>query len=162
VNRPVYAVLPDVASARRAADELAVAGIAPGRLRFLGARGASLAGLQEAGVLQKSDLLHALALGTYFGLLVGSALGLHLWFNPIGEHVFGPGALAAACAGGAAFGAWAASLVGVSTPNERLRRFEADFAAGRILLIAHVPPARAPMVRELLARQHHATVPALC
>ncbi len=65
-----------------------------------------------------------------------------------------PGTVAACTAGGALFGAWAASLVGVSAPNGRLRPFDAEFDAGRILLMADVPESRAGEIHELLARQH--------
>ena len=150
----MYVVLPDLASARRTADDMMSAGVPWRHLHFLGPRGAPLTGLHEASAFQKSDLPHALALGGYLGLLGGLALGIYLWLHPIGAHVFGAGTVAACTAGGALFGAWAASLVGVSAPNGRLRPFDAEFEAGRILLMADVPESRAGEIHELLARQH--------
>jgi hypothetical protein len=150
----LYVVLPDLPSARRTADDLMRAGVPWRHLHFLGPYGCPLTGLHEASAFQKSDLAHALSVGGYLGLLGGLGLGLYLWLNPIGAHVFGAGTVAACTAGGLLFGAWAASLVGVSAPNWRLRPFDAEFEAGRILLMADVPAARAGEIHELLALQH--------
>ena len=150
----LYVVLPDVASARRTCDDLMAAGIGWDDLHCLGPRGAPLAGLHEANALQKTDLAHALSVGGYLGLLGGLALGVYLWLHPIDVHTFGAATVAACAAGGALFGAWAASLVGISAPNWKLRPFDAEFAAGHILLMADVPADRAGDIHELLARRH--------
>ena len=150
----MYVVLPDVASARRTADDMMRAGVPWRHLHFLGPQGSTLTGLHEAGPLQKSDLAHALSVGGYLGLLGGLALGIYLWLHPIGPHVFGAGTVATCAAGGALFGAWAASLVGISAPNWRLRPFDAEFDAGRILLMADVPAAQEAEIHQLLAQRH--------
>jgi hypothetical protein len=154
----LYAVLPDLPSARHACDDLMAAGVAWSDLHCLGPRDAPLTGLHEAGPLQKTDVAHALSVGGYLGLLGGLALGVYLWLHPIGVHAFGAPTLAACAAGGALFGAWAASLVGISAPNCKLRPFDAEFAAGHILLMADVPAARAAEVRALLLQRHPATL----
>ena len=150
----LYVVLPDLPSARCTCDDLMGAGVAWADLHCLGPRDAPLTGLHEAGPLQKTDLAHALAVGGYLGLLGGLALGLYLWLHPIGAHTFGAPTVAACAAGGALFGTWAASLVGISAPNWKLRPFDAEFAAGHILLMADVPAARAGEVRQLLLQRH--------
>jgi hypothetical protein len=150
----LYVVLPDVASARRTCDDLMAAGIGWSDLHCLGPRGATLTGLHEASPLQKSDVAHALSVGGYLGLLGGLALGVYLWLHPIGVHSFGAATVAACAVGGALFGAWAASLVGISAPNWKLRPFDAEFDAGHILLMADVPCARAADIHDLLARRH--------
>jgi hypothetical protein len=150
----LYVVLPDLASAHRTADDLMRAGIEYRHLHFLGPRGAPLAGLHEASALQKTDLAHALAVGAYLGLLGGLALGVYLWLHPIGTYTFGAGTLLACAGGGTLFGAWASSLVGVSAPNWKLRGFDAEFAAGRILLMIDVPAAREAEIHGLLRRRH--------
>ena len=110
--------------------------------------------LHEATPWQKSDLTHALAVGAYLGLLGGLMLGLYLQAVPIGEHHFGLGTVLLATLGGGAFGAWSASLVGVSTPNWKLKGFDREFAAGKILLMLDIEPARAAEIHELLACRH--------
>jgi hypothetical protein len=150
----LYVVLPDLPSARDTADDLMRAGVDWKHLHFLGPRGVLLPGLHEAGALQKTDLAHALAVGAYLGLLGGLALGIYLWLHPIGVHEFGAGTLAACAAGGAIFGAWASSLVGISAPNWKLKPFDEEFAAGHILLMADVPAQRAGEIHQLLASRH--------
>lgn len=154
MRRRLYVVLPDLASARQTARDLQQAGVPYRRMHFLGPRGMPLEDLHEAGPLLKSDVKHALAVGAYLGLLCGLMLGLYLQSVPIGAYRFGAGTAVLATLGGAAFGAWCASLVGVSAPNWKLRCFDAEFAAGRILLVLDVEPSRTAGIHDLLARTH--------
>jgi len=39
-------------------------------------------------------------------------------------------------------------------PNSRLKQFERDIEAGRILLMVDVPPSRVEGIRDLLHRRH--------
>ena len=55
---------------------------------------------------------------------------------------------------GAVFGAWAASLVAMSVPNTRLKPFQKDIDAGKILLMVDVPTSRVEELRELVSRRH--------
>jgi hypothetical protein len=50
---------------------------------------------------------------------------------------------------GAGFGAWSASMIGVSVPSQRLKRFTPAIEQGQILLMVDVPSAR---VKEIEAR----------
>src|SRR6267154_2144678 len=55
---------------------------------------------------------------------------------------------------GGMFGAWAASLVAMSVPNTRLKPFQKDIDAGKILLMVDVPTSRVEELRELVTRRH--------
>jgi hypothetical protein len=55
---------------------------------------------------------------------------------------------------GALFGAWSASLIGASTPNSRLRDFDADIEAGNILMMVDVPASRVDDVRSQVQHRH--------
>jgi len=55
---------------------------------------------------------------------------------------------------GALFGAWAASMIGISTPNTALKRFEAAIGEGRVLLMVDVPKDRVEEIQELVHRSH--------
>ncbi len=50
---------------------------------------------------------------------------------------------------GAGVGAWAGSMIGVSTGNSRIKQFEAAIEAGQLLVLADVPTNR---VEEIEAR----------
>jgi hypothetical protein len=154
MKRRLYVLLPDLASAIQTANDLLMARIEDRHMHFLGQRGMSLGGLHEASYLQKSDVRQALFLGAGLGALGGMLLGIYLKMTPIGGYEFGVGTFMLATVGGALFGGWAASMIGLSTPNNHLKRFETDIAAGRILLMVDVPAARVEEIEALLARRH--------
>ena len=150
----LYFVMPDLASAIRTANDLLLARIEDRHMHFLGRRGMSLGELHEASYLQKSDIRHALQLGVGLGAACGMVLGVFLKLTPIGDVEFGVGTFLLSTLGGAAFGGWASTLVGLSTPNKDLERFKADIDAGRILLMLDVPGTRYEEVRGIIARTH--------
>jgi hypothetical protein len=123
-------------------------------MHFLGKRGMSMGDLHEASVLQKSDVRHALFLGAGLGALGGMLLGVYLKLNPIGDITFGAGAFLLATLAGIGFGAWTSTLIGLSTPNTALKKFEADIEAGKILLMVDVPVARLEEIEAMIARRH--------
>jgi hypothetical protein len=51
---------------------------------------------------------------------------------------------------GAVFGPWASSMIGVSIPSERLKRFTPQIELGRILLMVDVPASRAEQIEGRL------------
>ena len=150
----LYFVMPDLASAIRTANDLLLARVEDQHMHFLGRRGMSLGELHEASYLQKSDLRHALWLGIGLGALCGMVLGVFLRLQPIGGVEFGVGTFMLCTLGGAAFGAWSSTMIGMSTPNRDLRRFDADIAAGRILLMLDVPASRVEEIHRLVERTH--------
>jgi hypothetical protein len=154
MKRRLYVVLPDLASAIQTANDLLMARIEDRHMHFLGRRGMSLGGLHEASYFQKSDVRHALFLGAGIGALGGMLLGIYLKLTPIGAFEFGVGTFLLATIGGTLFGAWASTLIGLSTPNSHLKPFQADIEAGKILLMVDVPAARVEEIEALLARRH--------
>ena len=150
----LYFVMPDLASAIRTANDLLLARVEDRHMHFLGRRGMSLGELHEASYLQKSDLRHALWLGVGLGALCGMVLGVFLRLQPIGGVEFGVGTFMLSTLGGAAFGAWASTMVGMSAPNRDLVRFKPDIDAGRILLMLDVPASRVDEIHALVERSH--------
>jgi hypothetical protein len=55
---------------------------------------------------------------------------------------------------GAAFGAWSSSLIGISTPSQRLARFQPAIEQGQILLMTDVPRARVDEIEARLQARH--------
>jgi hypothetical protein len=154
MKRRLYVVVPDMASAIQTANDLLLARIEDRHMHFLGKSGMSLGVLHEASVLQKSDVRHALFLGAGLGALGGMVLAVYLRLNPIGDITFGAGTFLLSMLGGTAFGAWTSTLIGLSTPNSELKRFESEVEAGKILLMVDVPVARVEEIEELIARRH--------
>src|SRR5260221_12216438 len=68
----MYVTLPDVASARKLADELLLARIEDRHMHFLARRGTDLGELHDASYLQKTDTVH----GAFTGFIVAGVLGV--------------------------------------------------------------------------------------
>jgi hypothetical protein len=154
MKRRLYVVLPDLASAIQTANDLLMARVEDRQMHFLGKRGMSLGALHEASVLQKSDVRHALFLGAGLGALGGMLLGIYLKLTPIGGMSFDVGTFLLATIGGMLFGAWCSTLIGLSTPNIKLKPFEPDIESGKILLMVDVPAARVEEIEGLISRRH--------
>ena len=156
MRRRLYFVLPDLASARRTADDLLLARIEDRHMHFLARRDVELGELHAASILQKTDVRHASFVGAGLGVLIGAALGVALKLGLLSGYGFdfGAGTVIACTLAGLLLGAWCATLVGVSTPSVKLKDYERDFEAGRILLMVDVPHARVAEVQMLLHRRH--------
>lgn len=154
MRRRLYLVVPDLASARQTANDLLLARIEDRHMHFLSRRDLSLGELHAAGVLQKTDVRRAFFVGAGIGVLLGAAVGVGLKLGLLAGMEFGVGALLLCTAVGLLLGAWGATLIGVSTPSAKLERYDADFDAGRILLMVDVPHARVPEIQALLHRRH--------
>lgn len=160
MRRRLYFVLPDVASAEQTTNDLLLARVEERHMHCLARRDLPLGDLHEAGVLQKTDLVHGTEVGVVVGAIGGAVLGGLLVMVPLlGHETLPPVAILLAALGGALFGAWAASLIASSTPNSRLRKFDADFAAGRVLMMVDVPLHQIESIRELVGRRHPEALP---
>jgi hypothetical protein len=146
--------MPDLASARRAMDDLLLARIDYRHIHFLAKRGTPMDGLHEANVLQKTDIVHGAQLGILLGAILGCAGGtLLVWFPPT-DGIREVLAVLIATAVGAAFGGWASSMAAAAVPNSRLKRFAAAIDAGKILLMVDVPRHKVDEIHALFGRTH--------
>jgi len=159
MRRRLYFVLPDVESARRTADDLLLARVEDRYMRFLASRGTSLDPLHEAGYLDKTDMVHGAAVGLALGAIIGALVGVMVVaYPPEGTSP----QLVAVLIGmliGAPLGAWMASMAGAAVPNSRLRQFQADIDAGRVLMMVDVPFRRVAEITELVVSRHPEAVP---
>ena len=152
MHKRVYWLLPDLASARATMEDLLRSRIEPRHMHFFGRDDCDLSELHAANVLQTSDVICSGEVGLAVGAAVGGLLGAV-------AAVSYPGAgeapqwnlIPLLVVVGALFDAWTSSMIGISAPNRRLRRFAAAIEQGRILLAVDVPAAR---VEEIEARLH--------
>ncbi len=154
MRRRLYFMVPDAPSARQIRDELLLARIEDSHIHVIAKEGMSLADLNEASILQKSDFVH----GAETGLAVGGGIGIvaglvAVFFPPAGVDLQLVTILLTALIG-AAFGAWVASMVASSIPNSRLRAFESAIAAGHVLMMVDTPAGRVEDIRTLVASHH--------
>jgi hypothetical protein len=153
-KRRLYFLLPDVDSAREMLDEMLLARIEERRIHFLGKRDALPAGLPEATVLQKTDIVHGARLGMVIGGVAGTFGGLLVvLFPPEGASLQLVTVLIAALLG-ALFGAWTSSMVASAVPNSQLARFAPELERGKILMMVDVPMSRIADIAEIVRRRH--------
>jgi hypothetical protein len=154
MRRRLYFILPDVESARRTADDLLLARVEDRRMRFLARRGTELDPLHEAGYLDKTDMVHGAAVGLALGAIIGALVGVMVVaYPPDGTNP----QLVSVLIGmliGAPLGGWMASMAGAAVPNSRLRQFQADIDAGRVLMMVDVPLGRVDEIIELVVSRH--------
>ncbi|MEW6703982.1 MAG: DUF1269 domain-containing protein [Pseudomonadota bacterium] len=155
MRRRIYWLLPDLASAKRTMDDLLLARIAEQHIHFVAHEGIDLSELHEANIFQTSDVIRAAQAGLVIGGAAGALAGVvaALFFPLTGEEPeWGLVAVLGVLGGG--IGAWASSMIGVSTPSQRLKRFEAALDQGQILLMVDVPKGRIEEIEERLQKLH--------
>jgi Protein of unknown function (DUF1269) len=157
MRRRIYWLLPDLASAGRAMNDLLLARIDEGHIHFVAHEGTDMTGLHQANLLQTSDVIRAAQLGLVVGAASGAVIGalVALFFPLFGDSPQPQWGIAAVLAiVGAPLGAWMASLIGVSVPSHRLERFHSAIEAGQLLLMVDVPRSRVAEIETLLAAAH--------
>jgi hypothetical protein len=155
MRRRIYWLLPDLGSARRTMNDLLLARIDEGHIHFVASEGADMTGLHAANILQTSDVLRAAQIGLVVGAASGAVIGVlvALFFPLFGDSAqWGVAAVLAIV--GAPLGAWMASLIGVSVPSHRLKRFQGAIEAGQLLLMIDVPRSRVAEIEALLEAGH--------
>ena len=150
----MYVTLPDVASAKRLANDLLLARVEDRHMHFLARRGTDLGELHEASYLQKTDTVHGAMTGLVIGGVVGVLVGLLLVYFPPGGISVQLVAILMAAVVGAALGVWIAAMLGLQVPNTQLKGFEQEIQDGKILLMLDVPAGRYDEIRTVIARTH--------
>lgn len=155
MRRRVYWLLPDLASARATMQDLLGAGVELRQMHFFGRDDCDLSELHPANVLQTSDVIGSAEAGLVTGAAVGGLLG-----SVAAASLPGAGEapqwslIPLLVVVGALFDAWTSSMIGISAPNRRLRRFAAAIEQGRILLAVDVPVARVEEIEARLQALH--------
>jgi hypothetical protein len=104
--------------------------------------------------------VHGAGVGLGLGALGGALIGALLLFYPIEGTQPHPLTFFVAVLVGAVLGTWVASMVGASVPNSKLRQFQREIDAGKILLMVDVPLRRVDDIRDVVTARHPEAVPA--
>jgi hypothetical protein len=151
----MYLTLPDVASARKLADDLLLARIEDRHMHFLARRGTDLAPLHECSYLDKTDAVPGAFKGAIIGGVLGIAVGVFATSVPLPNgHTLELITVLIAAIIGALLGAWISSMMGMQVPNSRLKPFWRDLDEGKVLLMLDVPASRYREVHEVIERTH--------
>jgi len=155
MRKRIYWLLPDVASARRTMDDMLLARIDERHMHFVGREDIRLFGLHAANFLQTSDVVRAAQMGALIGAVLGSAAGIGVaWYLPVAGEPPQWGLVVVLAMVGVVFGAWVSSMIGVSIPSQRLRRFERAIQQGQILLMLDAPEGRVEEIESRLQVLH--------
>ena len=157
MRRRMYFVLPDVDTACKVEDELLLARIPESHMHFLSKRGADMRNLHVASLLQKTDLFHGMFVGLAAGAAAGLVMGVFAYSFPEIAARTGTGMVAVLAIVGAMLGAWAAGMIGASTPSHKLAPYQHDMEEGHVLLMLDVPKHRVDEIAQLV-RKHHPEV----
>ena len=155
--RRIYFLLPDVATARDIVQELLLNHVEERHIHLVANDETSLEDLPQATAWQKSDIVPALEKGATVGGATGAVAGLVAVAVPPAGLILGGGAVLGLTLAGAGFGAWAASMIGISSPNSQLEKFHDAIQAGEVLMMVDVARSRVDEV-EGLVRKHHPEV----
>ena len=151
----LYFLSPSLESAKQVVNELLLARIPQNNVHVVANHAVTLDNLPEASVLENSDFIPALQKGAAVGGATGLLAGLvAVAFPPAGLVLAGGAVLMASTLAGVGVGAWASSLIGISTPSSRLKEFEEAVAKGQLLLLVDVPADREQEIQELIAKTH--------
>lgn len=137
--RRLYLVIPDKSTCAALVAELERAGIPERHLHVVAGMGTSLAGLPEAGMLQKTEFGHGVEVGALLGAIAGFLGSLMAEKLPTPAMDLSLKAIIGMTLAGALFGALASGLMSKDTHNRKLNAFAGDLARGRLLLLADIP-----------------------
>lgn len=113
--------------------------------------------LPEADPRQYSDVVSALKRGAGVGGTMGLFAGVLVATTSAGLAL-GGAAIPALAAGGALFGAWTSSMVGIGLPNSKLEEFHEAVEEGRTLVLVDADEDGADALLEHLGRTCRAEI----
>lgn len=152
--RRLFFLLPHVESCQAVVAELEKAGVPERHLHVVASLEQRLGDLPEAGVLQKTELLHGLVWGLGLGALAGLLGGwLIVRFPPI-DHGLGNDTLIITAGLGALFGALVSALMSSHEHNHSLDKFEQAIEAGEILLMVDLPRTQVEATKRMVLEHH--------
>lgn len=154
MRRRLYFLLPNVSSAKIVHNELLLAKIDERHQHVIARDGMQLDDLPEAGLRQKSDIIH----GFQLGVVVGGLTGMILSTVAILMDMIVPGievwSVASLTLGGAFLGAFASTMIAVNVSNTHLTQFKKDIEAGKILYMVDVGFQRVDEIIKLVQGRH--------
>ena len=146
-TRHVFSV-PDLATAEGALNAARGAGLSDDNLSLIARSDIELESIPDHLKDAATDFMPAALRGTATGAAAGLLAGVvALAFPPFGITLAGAALLTV---GGAAVGTWVSSLLGSTVEDPVRRKFEAEIAAGRILLVIDAEDAQLPLAEAAI------------
>lgn len=151
--RRIYFLAPNIAITKKIVDDLLLARIEERHIHVIAKRDTPLEDLPEASLLQKTDFIPAVQQGIAVGGATGLLAGLVAVALPPASTVIAGGILLATSLVGAGVGSWLGGMIGMSLGNRRIKEFEDEIEAGKLLILADVPVKQVDEI-EAKIKQH--------
>ena len=142
---------PDIDHAKSVVQDLTGDGIEEKHIYAIGRSDLPLDELPDGGP-EDDDFLPAFERGVAFGGATGLFVGLVALAFPPAGLVIGGGAVLLVGIMGASLGGLLTGMAGAAFSNSRLKEFERDIDAGKILIMVDVPRDRITHVNALIRR----------
>jgi len=152
--RRLYFLMPNITVTHNLVNELLLSHVEERYIHVIAKEGTPMEELPEASLFQKSDFVPAIERGLTLGAITGVVCGLVAMSLPPAGLVIGGGAVLAIGAAGAGVGGWMSSMIGISLPSSRLKKFEEAINQGEFLVFVDVARTRVDEIEELV-RKHH-------
>lgn len=110
----------------------------------------ALADLPEVDLSEKSKLPEALKRGALLGSSSGLLAGVLLSVFPAAGVAVGGAAILSMTAGGAALGAWSASLIGISEDSTLVKKFDASIDAKKTIVFCKLTITQRNSVSDII------------
>lgn len=150
----LYFLMPNISATHALVDELLLSHVPESHIHVIAKEGTPMEELPEASLLQKSDFIPAVERGLTLGAATGVMVGLVAMSFPPAGLAIGGGALIAIGAAGAGVGGWLSSMVGVSVPSSRLKKFEEAIDTGEFLVMVDIKRERVDEIGALVKKHH--------
>lgn len=107
-------------------------------------------GLPRARLRDRSALFGSLTRGGVIGGVLGLLAGWVALTVAVVDLGIGPGLIVVTGLIGVVLGAWLAGMIGVSEPNRRVRRYQDEIDAGKVLMMVDLPDSDITATEEML------------
>jgi len=152
--RRLYFLMPDITMTHNLVNELLLSHVEERHIHVIAKEDTPMEDLPEASLFQRSDFIPAVEKGLTLGAITGVVCGLISMAFPPAGLVIGGGAVFAMGAAGAGVGGLLSSMVGISIPSSRLKKFEDAVDQGEFLVLIGVARTRVDEIEELV-RKHY-------
>ncbi|SDM67815.1 hypothetical protein SAMN05192555_11729 [Franzmannia pantelleriensis] len=154
----LYFLTPDLDTTVNIAHELDELGLSRNEVHVTGRDWVHLQerGVNNATLRQTSDVGHAAVRGLLYGIPLGCALGVLVYYVLGGG--FGDIGISVVIAGmgifGGLFGVWTSTMIGVSVHDVKIDKYEEDIERGAFLMMVDVANEQESKVYSAIHRHH--------
>ncbi|GHA92859.1 hypothetical protein [Modicisalibacter luteus] len=153
----LYFLTPDTQTAANITEELSDLGLDQGHIHVASRNSQAWqdTGVKKATFVQTTDTVDAAKRGVMIGAPLGLFIGL---VAALVLAIPGPMGMTAMIVGlgvfGGLFGLWASTLIGVSVPDAKVKKYRGDIRRGAILMMVDVHESQEDEIVSLIHRHH--------